>query len=187
MSIIIALIIFPVIIDLIYAISTKQIVNISAGDLLSFYGAALGIFVSFVTYRYEKKKEDIARQKELKPIFQVEVVQDDENKGIFNIKIKKLSEKPLRYAYLYGEYSCDVVESEVSYRVSYNQNDNFEKKYNPDFNICGYDNDLLDKNGIPRYVQILCEDIDGNLWSCSFDKVTDSGKTYYYPKDIELM
>ena len=51
LSIIIALIIFPVIIDLIYAISTKQIVNISAGDLLSFYGAALGIFVSFVTYR----------------------------------------------------------------------------------------------------------------------------------------
>ena len=49
------------------------------------------------------------------------------------------------------------------------------------------DSEILDKDGFPQYVQLLCDDIDGNSWNCCYYKVKDCDKVYYYPRDFEII
>ena len=49
------------------------------------------------------------------------------------------------------------------------------------------DPDIIDRDGYPRYVQLICDDKEGNAWDCCYHKVKDCDKIYYYPRDFEII
>ncbi|MCR4615692.1 MAG: hypothetical protein K5756_06040 [Clostridiales bacterium] len=55
------------------------------------------------------------------------------------------------------------------------------------FGIYTMDSEILDSDGFPKYVQLLCDDSDGNAWSCCYNKLHDCNNIYYYPGDIEII
>ena len=113
----------------------------------------------------KKEKKDLKKMPTPKLSLKV-----DKKDGLFNIKINKMSKDPLCHMYLYDEYISAELKMELN--VTYGQASN-EKA---DVNIS---DDILEDDGYPKYIQILCEDIEGNCWDCEFDKVNDCGKIYY--------
>ena len=49
------------------------------------------------------------------------------------------------------------------------------------------DSDIIDSDSYPKYIQLLCNDKDGNTWNCCYYKVKDCDKIYYYPRDFEII
>lgn len=49
------------------------------------------------------------------------------------------------------------------------------------------DSDIIDTDGYPKYIQLLCDDKDGNAWNGCYYKVKDCDKIYYYPRDFEII
>ncbi len=163
------ILLIPFVVGLIFAVpALRNLICIPSVDVLKFYGTALGVFTSFGIYTQERRKERIEKQKDLAPKLSLKV---DKKDGLFNIKINKMSDKPLCHMYLYDEYISAELKEELN--VTYGQTSN--KK--ADVNIS--DDGILEDDGYPKYIQILCEDIDGNCWDCEFDKVNDCGKIYY--------
>ena len=37
----------------------------------------------------------------------------------------------------------------------------------------------MDTDGYPKYIQIVCHDIENTGWVCNFDKVDCNGKRFY--------
>lgn len=182
----IVLLVFPIIVGLIYALPLPQVIAVSSEDMLSFYGTAFGIFGSFILYRLEKKNEEKKRNKELKPIFSVEVELSDKEKGLFKININNLTQNKLTYLYLYDEFVSPQVEKHYSFQITFNKSKSEAKQLNPNFNIT-MDSDIIDKDGLPKYVQLLCDDIDGNMWNYCLVKVNNFGTIFYYPNEVEIV
>ena len=180
---------FPIIVGLIYNIPCPQIIAVEVGDLLAFYGTAGGIFASFVTYRNEKKKEKNSKRKELMPSFAVVVEKTEENPKMFRIKIRKLSESQITYVNLYDEYLTNVMEKENVKTVTYclSEEELEKEKLEPDFNITCNDNIIDPNDNYPEYVQIICEDMENNCWSCCYFKINNGNEYYYYPREIEVL
>lgn len=174
---IIAIILFPLIIGAVYALPLPQIVAVDCGDLLSFYGTALGIFSSFVIYRQEKIKERKENLKILRPKLTVEVEKNGEQ---FLLKVQNYSDGPLMCVYLYDVYVGLVLEKKSEFSVCYCQNTYASIKLNASYNIT-MDHEIMDSDGYPKYVQICCDDHEGNMWNCCFDKRSDGQKIFYYP------
>lgn len=185
-GIIIAIILFPVCIGLIYNIPCRQIVSVEAGDLLAFYGTGFGIFFSFLTYREEKKKERLSRTDELRPKLLIEVEQETTYSRLFNIKIKKLSNNPLQHIYLYTEYVLTELDKENNLKILYCQTIEESKKYEKYADKCIFE-DILDNDGYPQYIHIMCDDIEGNCWDCCYNKINDCGSIYYHLGDIGIL
>lgn len=184
-GIIIVIIFFPVGIGLIYNIPCRQIVAVEVGDLLAFYGTSFGIFFSFLTYREEKKKERNARENELRPKLLIEVKRLTSSSQ-FNIKIKKLSDSPLQHIYLYTEYVLTELYKENNLKVLYCQTVEEADKYKKQKLIYIFE-DILDNDGYPKYIHIMCDDIEGNCWDCCYDKINDCGNIYYHLGDIGIL
>ncbi len=180
------MLIFPIIVGLFYALPLPRIIDIDSGDLLAYYGTVFGIMGSFFLYRSERKKEQMERQHEVKPIFTVQVKTSEEFTDAFEIQIRKKSEKNFSYFYLYDEFVSEVVQNETLLRVSYNLTSQEVEKRGIDYNITVEDG-ILDEDGYPKYIQLLCDDVDGNCWNCCFHKVKDLGNIYYYPDPFEIV
>lgn len=172
----------PLIIGILYALPVKQIIQVESGDLLSYYATAFGIFVSFLLYREEVEKSKKERISELKPCFIVNVT-ESEKEGIFIVKIIDKTERPLTYLYLYDRFVSVEIDKESSFRVSYLR-DNLEELV--DFNIT-MDDEILDDDGYPKYVQILCDDIDGNMWNSCYFRIKEGMNSYYNLRERELV
>lgn len=184
--ILLALIVFPLIVGGLYALPLPQIINVDSGALLAYYGTAFGILGSFVIYRGEINKKKGERNQELKPIFYVEAILIDNDLGLFRIDIKNHSENPLTYLYFYDEFVSTLAKKEYSFNVVFNKS--FEKKENDkvQFNIT-MDPDIIDSDGYPKYIQLICDDKDGNAWNSCYYKVNDCGKIFFYPREIEII
>lgn len=164
--------------------------NIETGALLEYYGTALGIIGSFVTYRYETKKKKMERNHELKPKLLVELEKSTKLPDVFNVKIMELPDSTLSYFYLYDEFISVAMKKETLINLSYNKSIEEIKqiKTGKEFYNITMDPDIIDdKDHFPKYVQILCDDTDNNTWNCCFDKVNDCGRIYYYPSNFELV
>ena len=182
--------IFPVVAGVIYNIPIVKKLNIETGALLGFYGTAFGIIGSFITYRNEIKKEKKRRNKELKPIFFVEIKKSNKHSDIFNLKIIKQSEDNLSYFYLYDEFISVIMKKECIIDLSFNKTDDEVEKLKTENNFYNItmDPDIIDnKDNFPKYIQIICDDIDGNSWNCCFNKVNDCGKIFYFPDEWEIL
>ena len=180
----IIIILFPLAIGLFYALPFPQIIKVESGDLLAFYGTMGGIVFSFWTYRREKAKEKRQRDKELRPQIMVELMKQKKS-PVFEVSIHNLSSKPLRYVWFHEASIAQMVKQEITFTASYSLSSADVTKYDPDHNICS-DENIIDQTGYPVYVQILCEDYDGNTWNCCFHKVNDS-PIYYYPDVFEII
>lgn len=50
------------------------------------------------------------------------------------------------------------------------------------------DDAIIDKtDGYPKYMQLLCDDVDKNEWKCEYIKIRDGRKICYYPDMIEII
>lgn len=178
-------IIFPIIVGLIYAIPIRQIIPIEIGELLGYYGSAVGILGSFITYRHERKKEKKERNREIRPEFAIDVSKVDQTNNIFLIQLRIWSVPPLRYVYFYDEFISTIVNDRYSFKCIFNKSIEEAKKICDNcYNISHIE---VDKNGYPEYIQFVCDDRDGNMWTCNFYRVHDGEKIFYYPRDWELV
>lgn len=182
----IALFLFPLIVGGIYAIPLPRIIDVEAGELLAYYGATFGIIGSFVAYRMEVRKKEKERIQELKPVFSVEVKPIDGNDGMFNIEIINHSTQLLTYLSFYDEFVSSIVQKNYSFKATYNKTIKEKNLLNPTFNIT-MDPDITDSDGYPKYVQLICNDKEGNAWNCCYYRVKDCDKSYYYPRDFEMI
>lgn len=182
----VALFIFPIIIGLIYAIPIPQIVAVDSGDLLAYYGTTFGIIGSFITYRHELNKSKKERIKELKPSFVVEVKKVSKEDSIFDIDIINRSQQTVTFLHFYDEFISTIINDKYSFKTTFNKTIEEAEGINPDYNIT-MDSEILDNDGYPKYVQLLCDDSDGNSWNCCYYKVKDCDKVYYYPRDFEII
>ena len=185
-GLLVVLFIFPIIIGLIYAIPIPQFVAVDSGDLLAYYGTTFGIIGSFITYRHELNKSKKERISELKPAFIVEVKKVEKEEDIFNIEIINHSQQTVTFLYFYVEFISTIINDKYSFKTTFNKTNKETEGINPDYNIT-MDSEILDNDGFPKYVQLLCDDSDGNSWNCCYYKVKDCNKVYYYPRDFEII
>lgn len=175
------LFLFPIIVELICALPF----GVEGGDLLGYYATTFGLLGSFYIYRQEKRKSQIEHQRELRPCLIVEITEPDKN-GVFSLSISNLSHNVLTNFYLYDTFlSSTMKEGKNTYEVTYNKTSEETNKLAPQFNIT-MDDDIIGTDGYPKYVQILCDDSDGNTWDCWYQKIDDCGKIYYYPQNIYI-
>lgn len=180
------LLIFPILVGIIYAIPIPKIVAVESGDLLAYYGTTFGILGSFITYRYEIWKNKKERIKELKPNFIVEVEKIDIIANIFNIRIINCSQQTITFLHFYDEFISTIIKNEYSFKTTFNKTIDEVKIISPDYNIT-MDSEILDADGFPKYVQLLCDDSDGNAWICCYFKVRNCDKVFYYPRDFQII
>ena len=177
--------VFPIIVGLIYCIPVPQIIFIDSGDLLMYYATVFGIAGSFTIYRWEVNLKEKEKIRNLKPSFVVEVNLYDENKKIFNISITNCSKQRISFLYFYDEFVSEMIREKYSFKVTYNKMQEDVEDIRPDYNIVIGSN-LVDKEGYPKSVQLFCDDKLGNTWDCSYYKVKDCNRIYYYPRDFEI-
>ena len=182
----VVLFMFPIIVGLIYAIPIPQFVAVDSGDLLAYYGTTFGIIGSFITYRHELNKSKKERINELKPAFIVDVKKIKKEEDIFNIEIINRSQQTVTFLHFYDEFISTIINDKYSFKTTFNKTIKETEGINPDYNIT-MDSEILDNDGFPKYVQLLCDDSDGNSWNCCYYKVKDYDKVYYYPRDFEII
>lgn len=182
----VVLFMFPIIVGLIYAIPIPQFVAVDSGDLLAYYGTTFGIIGSFITYRHELNKSKKERINELKPAFIVDVKKIKKEEDIFNIEIINRSQQTVTFLHFYDEFISTIINDKYSFKTTFNKTIKETEGINPDYNIT-MDSEILDNDGFPKYVQLLCDDSDGNSWNCCYYKVKDCDKIYYYPRDFEII
>ena len=183
---VLACLVFPLIIGAIYALPLPQYIAVDAGDLLAFYGTAFGIFVSFYIYQDEKKKIIIAQKSELRPKLLVRVERHNDNENLFDIMVTNQSERMLSYFSMYDTFISEGFPKENKLTVSYCQSTEEQEELNAVFNFTS-DDEIIDDDGYPKYIQIICDDAERHSWNCNFFKVRDGSKVFYYPRDWEVM
>lgn len=185
-GLLVILFIFPLIVGGLYALPLPQIIAVDAESLLAYYATVFGIIGSFITYRHELNKRKKERIRELKPTFIIEVTQEDKQLNIFKIDIINHSKQQLSFLYFYDEFISAIVEERYTFKTTYNKTISEEKVAAPDYNIT-MDPKIIDEDDFPKYIQLLCDDGDGNAWNCYYYKVNDCNKIYYYPRDFEII
>lgn len=167
-----------------YALPLPQIINVSSETLLVFYGTTGGIFFSFIVYRNEKTKEKREKTDEYKPQLITELIRESKDVDVFRIKIHNYSKYILSAIYLYDEYVGSTLKQDSEYWVCYyktkDEYENLKCHYKNLINITVEDN-ILDSDNFPKYIQLGCDAANGDMWDCMFNKRKDGKNIYYYP------
>lgn len=112
---ILAVLLVPILLNLVYSCPLGKIPRMTISDCLSYYGTALGIFGgiygSFLTYQRGKKKEQKSRLRELRPQLSVNLERIDEKKGLFALRIINHTEGTLSFFHLYDEYVSPILKA----------------------------------------------------------------------------
>lgn len=178
--------VFPFALRTIYCEQLAEKVVIEFGNLLTYYGTALGIFFSFVTYRMEERKKKKERDAKLEPFLSVELSKENDNSKVFLLRITDHTESVLTSFYIYDEFLAETLSSGGDFRLSYNQSGEDAKKLNVAHNIT-VDSNIVDKDGFPKYIQICCDDIYNDMWNCIYSKTNDCGRIHYYLRSREIV
>lgn len=174
---------FSLVVGFIYGLPIPQIIDIDSGSLLAYYGTAFGIFASFLTYRLQQKNAKEERFNELKPRILIKVDKCECTENMFAIQIDNIPKR--KYLYLYDEIVPENIEEKLKLCVLYCSIKEKQEEFKDEYDIA-VDDQLIDSDGYPEYVQILFEDIHGNGWECCFDKIKDGSSIYYYPNTPKL-
>lgn len=173
---------FPIIVGLIYAIPIKQVVMVESGDLLGFYSTVFGFFVTAYIFFYNKRKSEKEKLQAKKPKLALFV---DKVNDIYSLTLKNLDNKPLYTIFIFDRFSNELLEGNSEINIKIRIYDNNPPESNDGIlNIIDYDG-FLDENGIPKYFQFLCDDVEGDTWNCCFDPV-EKKNLRYYPSDFSL-
>ena len=179
--------IFPLLLYMIYRLIYCCYPPFEAGVLLSYYGTTFGIFGSFVTFYLTDKKEKETRNAEIKPKITVDLKKEDEK--VFKLTVYNRLQTPARNVFLYDEILDSKIEKYTTVYVTYNMpNDEF-KKYKEKYKNCQnitLDEDIIE-NGYPKYILIDCDDVDGRMWQCEFNKIVNGSKIAYMNSNVYLV
>ena len=179
--------IFPLLLYMIYRLIYCCYPPSEAGVLLSYYGTTFGIFGSFVTFYLTDKKEKETRNAEIKPKITVDLEKEDEK--VFKLTVYNCLQTPARNVFLYDEILDSKIEKYTTVYVTYNMpNDEFNKykeKYKNCQNIT-LDEDIIE-NGYPKYILIDCDDVDGRMWQCEFNKIVNGSQIAYMNSNVYLV
>ena len=100
--------------------------------------------------------------------------------------IHNVSTSIISNVFLYDVYWKDVMKKDKDeinigfYKTVEDKKDGTaELKFNSDIK--------LDKQGYPEEIYFTCEDVDGNYWMCSFNKVEVDGEKRYFPEDFFVL
>lgn len=179
--------IFPLLLYMIYRLIYCCYPPFEAGVLLSYFGTTFGIFGSFVTFYLTDKKEKETRNAEIKPKITVDLEKEDEK--VFKLTVYNCLQTPARNVFLYDEILDSKIEKYTTVYVTYNMpNDEFSKykeKYKNCQNIT-LDEDIIE-NGYPKYILIDCDDVDGRMWQCEFNKIVNGSQIAYMNSNVYLV
>lgn len=175
--------VFPLIVGWAYHLPLPQIIAVTSGDLLAYYGTAFGIYLSFVTYSHEKKKEEKERNRDLRPKIIVNLIKDTNQPELLLLTVNNFGKSVYRYIYLYDKYVSLALSDSLNLKISFNLSDKYAKEIGSEYNI----HEIALSDGYPNYIQLDLDDVDGNNWDCCFHKVNDNGKIYYHPECFEIM
>lgn len=180
-------IIFPAILSIIYKKIYFRTPPLDSGDVLSYFATTFGIFGSFVTFYLTDKKEKETRNAEIKPKITVDLEKEDEK--VFKLTVYNCLQTPARNVFLYDEILDSKIEKYTTVYVTYNMpNDEFNKykeKYKNCQNIT-IDEDIIE-NGYPKYILIDCDDVDGRMWQCEFNKIVNGSQIAYMNSNVYLV
>lgn len=169
--------ILPLVIGFIKSMNLPNIINISSSELLTYYGSAITIIGSVNIVMNKKEKIEKSKYSSLKPKFIIDITKNNDDIFVFEIK----NQNQLQYSclYVYDEHIKNVMNDNEIISLTFNKKTE---------NVLNINNaDIIDYDGYPKYFQLCCDDIDGNMWNCVFTKINDAGKVYYYPKSTELV
>lgn len=179
--------IFPLLLYMIYRLIYCCYPPFEAGVLLSYYGTTFGIFGSFVTFYLTDKKEKETRNAEIKPKITVDLEKEDEK--VFKLTVYNCLQTPARNVFLYDEILDSKIEKYTTVYVTYNlPNDEFNK-YKEIYKNCQnitLDEDIIE-NGYPKYILIDCDDVDGRMWQCEFNKIVNGSQIAYMNSNVYLV
>lgn len=177
-------ILFPLLIAVVTCVPCLRSFLPKSGDLLAYYGVIFGLLGSYYKYSEDRRKEKREKEQALTPFFSVELEKEKECDKQYNISITLLKKQLLRDIGLYDEYLCKTmsVGQSITKTISFSLSSEEEKrlKKKNDFNIT-VDGDIMDTDGYPKYIQIVCDDLEGNGWVCDFIKVKHTNEVKYYP------
>lgn len=180
-------IIFPAILSIIYKKIYFRTPPLDSGDVLSYFATTFGIFGSFVTFYLTDKKEKETRNAEIKPKITVDLKKEDEK--VFKLTVYNCLQTPARNVFLYDEILDSKIEKYTTVYVTYNMpNDEFNKykeKYKNCQNIT-LDEDIIE-NCYPKYILIDCDDVDGRMWQCEFNKIVNGSQIAYMNSNVYLV
>lgn len=178
---------FPLLLYMIYRLIYCCYPPFEAGVLLSYYGTTFGIFGSFVTFYLTDKKEKETRNAEIKPKITVDLKKEDEK--VFKLTVYNCLQTPARNVFLYDEILDSKIEKYTTVYVTYNlPNDEFNK-YKEIYKNCQnitLDEDIIE-NGYPKYILIDCDDVDGRMWQCEFNKIVNGSQIAYMNSNVYLV
>lgn len=146
------------------------------GNLLSYYGVFGGLIISVWTYQDGKEREEKKRRNNLKPQFAIKVSEFENTAGLYTLSVFNFCNKPLRSVSLNGDAHIVCIEKEGSFnidcRCDQEETYNFNNK-----NSTVYIEP--DDEGLPSFVEICCDDEEGNTWAFDYKKV-HYNKEYSY-------
>lgn len=178
---------FPLLLYMIYRLIYCCYPPFEAGVLLPYYGTTFGIFGSFVTFYLTDKKEKETRNAEIKPKITVDLKKEDEK--VFKLTVYNCLQTPARNVFLYDEILDSKIEKYTTVYVTYNlPNDEFNK-YKEIYKNCQnitLDEDIIE-NGYPKYILIDCDDVDGRMWQCEFNKIVNGSQIAYMNSNVCLV
>lgn len=180
------LIIFlPIIIGLLYALPIPQMLMLKSGDILSYYATSLGIVGSFIAYREEKKKKEKERNIDIKPRLVFNVARNDD---VYNFTVINTGKYNVYSISLFDREICSILSPNKSHSVSVKfveMSTNSDDK-NVIIDIGQYDDFVFDKNDNPKWIQVLCNDIDNHLWGLYYDILPNEKRIIYSLSECTL-
>lgn len=176
------ILVFPLVVGVLYRLPLPQIIALEPGELLAYYAVVFGLLGSYFKYAEDKKVEKREREKNAMPVLDVELMKRPDCPMLFDIRIRSLKESPLCDVYLYDELVCGYLteKTKLSVSVAFGLNKTEEEELRPDRNIT-MDGGILDEDGYPKYIQIACDDTEGTVWVCEFDKYKTENEIVYRP------
>ena len=180
LSIALIIILFPLIVDLFYHIPI-DFFYIEEDTIINFYGVALGIFSSFITYYFEKKKEKENRNQEIKPHIALNL---DKRENVFVITLHNIGSSIIKDVWIYDVYIDSWLNKSKEYEFSFSKEKNKENIFY--VNLKDYDKNLIDEDGFPKYICISCCDTDERMWLCEYIKIKNNEQMLYMPKEFHL-
>lgn len=180
----VSLLLFPFLVIAICGMPCLQKFSLNSGELLTYYGVVFGIFASYYKYSEDRKKAEREKRVQQTPAFSVALERLPENDRLFHISIALIKNVIIRDIYLYDEFlyaslsKDQYIQKTIGFSLTKEEKQEIQTPF--DLNIT-MDNEILDVDGYPKYVQIVCDDLEGNSWVCDFSKVVSSNQVLYHP------
>ena len=173
-----AILLFPLVVKLICLIPPFKEIGLDSDGCLAFYGTAFGIFASFYTYRAEKRKSELQHRRDIMPKISIELQQRRTQRELFDLSIYISGDRPLFDVFLFDEYVFGKIGKSEKISISFGLSKEQQDSLKPDVNVLA--DEIIDTTDeYPKYIQIVCHDIENTGWVCNFDKVDCNGKRFY--------